>query len=285
MTARLTPPTQRAPSAAMLRSIERMAQHGTEAHWKRMPADFAARAKARTAWIGDAFLTSLAGSDSLRMNRVIGFGHRERVRERLLDAIIAFYREGRVRRFSLLMSPGPHAQRIESWLLARGFRRTRGHALLVRDARRPVPHGLTAQGLVVRRASSRDAAAIVDIHAQCFGLAPSRRRWSLAAVRARGLEHYLACAGTTPIAAGALWVEGGLAWLGGGATLTRWRRRGAHAALIAARLGRCARLGCRWAWVETAAPGRGMPQGSHRNLVRLGFADACLKPSFVLELR
>ncbi len=107
--------------------------------------------------------------------------------------------------------------------------------------------------------------------------------WS--ALPAPGYEHYLALEGTTPVAVGALRIERDLAWLGGAATLTPWRRRGAHGALIAARLRRAARRGCRWAWVETAAPVPGRPAGSWRNLLRHGFEEVCLKPIFLWRER
>jgi GNAT superfamily N-acetyltransferase len=80
-------------------------------------------------------------------------------------------------------------------------------------------------------------------------------------------------------------VEDGLAWLGGGAVRTPWRRRGIHQALILARLRRAARQGCRWAWVETAEPHTGRPDGSRRNLLRLGFEEIGTEPSYVLHLK
>lgn len=85
----------------------------------------------------------------------------------------------------------------------------------------------------------------------------------------------------SPVAVGALRIEGDLAWFGGTATLPRWRHRGAHTAVIGARLRRAARAGCRWVWVETAAPARGRPDGSRRNLLRMGFEQVCLRPTFV----
>jgi hypothetical protein len=138
-----------------------------------------------------------------------------------------------------------------------------------------------ASNLRLVRAKREHGPLVAAIHERCFGLPASRKTWSLASVGAPGYEHYLAFAGTTPVAAGSLRIEGDLAWLGGGATLTCWRRRGAHGALIVARLRTAARRGCRWAWVETVAPVPGRPAGSRRNLLRLGFEEVCVKPIFV----
>jgi hypothetical protein len=270
-------------SSAVLRRIEAMAIRGAERFWSRIPPAVAKHLRPRVTRVGDALLTLGAGSDALRTNRVIGLGHEGRARESMIDEIIAFYRGARLRRFSLMMSPGPQSDRIAGWLLARGFAPGGGHSLLVRDARTPVP--LVRSAVRVARARRADVDAILAIHQRCFALPANRRAWSRAAFEDRGLEQYLAWVGATPVAAGALRMEDGLAWLGGGATLTRWRRHGAHAVLIAARLRRAARQGCRWTWVETVMPAPGRPTGSSRNLVRAGFVEACVKPIFVWHER
>lgn len=270
-------------SAAVLRRIEAMAIRRAERFWSRIPPAVAKRLRPRVTRVGDALLTLGAGSDALRTNRVIGLGHDGRARESMIDEIIAFYRDARLRRFSLMMSPGPQSDRIAAWLLARGFAPGGGHSLLVRDARKPVP--VVRSAVRVARARRGDVDAILGIHERCFALPASRRDWSRAAFEDSGLEQYLAWVGATPVAVGALRMEDGLAWLGGGATLTPWRRRGAHAALIAARLRRAARRGCRWIWVETVMPVPGRPAGSRRNLLRGGFEEVCLKPLFVWRKR
>lgn len=270
-------------SAAVLRRIEAMAVRTTVRFWSVMPTGVAKRLRPRVVRVGDGLATLATGSDALRTNRVIGLGHRGLATESMIDQIIDLYRGARLGRFSVVMSPGPQAERITGWLLARAFMRHGGHSLLVRDAREPVPRARPA--LRVARARRADADAILAIHERCFALAASRRPWSRAAFEDPALEQYLAWAGPTPVAAGALRMEDGLAWLGGGATLTPWRRRGAHAALIAARLRRAARRGCHWVWVETAIPAPGRPEGSRRNLVRAGFAEACVKPTFVWHAR
>jgi hypothetical protein len=256
-----------------------MSIRGTEAHWAHVPPDLARRLKARTARIGDALLTSLGGSRSLRMNRVLGLGHRGRARAADVDRILAHYRDAGVKRFSVSLGPVPQARRIARWLLARGFTMKPGLALLVRDARLPVvadPHPFR-----VRRATAADAPAIVRLHARAFGMPASRRRWNLASAASEDIEHWLALSGRTLAAAGALRVDGRLAWLGGGATAVRFRKLGAHRALIAARLERARRRGCRWVWVQTLAPGRGRPDGSRRNMLHHGFEPVGLEPTFV----
>ena len=273
----------RSTDARVLRRIEAMGVRGTERFWGLIPPDVAKRLRPRTARVGDAFLTLAAASDALRMNRVIGLGHDGLAREAMIDRIIAFYRAAKLRRFSVVVSPGPQAARISRWLLARGLTRRGGHSLLVRESRRAVPP-VRSQVRVVR-ATREHAEAILSIHERCFALPASRGRWSLAGLESPHHEQYVALVGGTLVAVGALQIDRGLAWIGGGATLTPWRRHGAHGALIAARLRRAAHRGCRWVWVETAAPAPGRPAGSRRNLLRLGFEEVCVKPIFVWHER
>jgi hypothetical protein len=255
-----------------------MGIHGTERHWALLPPDLAQRLRARVEHVGDGLLTILGASDALRMNRVTGLGHRGQAKEAMIDQIIQTYRAAKVDRFSILLGPGPQAKTITRWLLERGFQRRGGHMLLLRDCRAALPR--VASDVRVVRAKRDDAEVIVGIITRTFGMPASRRRWSLAAA-ASGAEHHLALAGRIPVAVGALRMEGDLAWLGGGATLTRWRRRGAHGALIAARLRRASRQGCRWAWVETVAPGPDRADVSRRNLVRFGFQEVGVSPIYV----
>lgn len=267
----------------ILRRIEAMSVRGLERHWELIPPEEAKRLRPRVAHIGDGFMTMLETSDALRMNRVMGLGHRGRAREGMIDEIVAWYREAGLERFSFHLSPGPQALEIRDWVRERGFRQHAGHALLLRDCRQPVPR-VTSEVRVVKAARAH-APVVVGILQRCFGMPQSRRKWGLASARAAGYEHHLAIVGKKPVGVSAWWAEGDLAWLGGGATLTPWRRRGVHSALIAARLRRAARRGCRWAWVETLAPTPGRPDGSRRNLVRLGFEPICLKPIYVWQER
>jgi GNAT superfamily N-acetyltransferase len=271
------------PGPGFLRRAEAMNVAATEEHWALMPADLARRLRPRVTRVGDGLLTLAAGSDALRMNRVIGLGHRGAAQESMIDEIIAIYRAARLRRFSLMLSPGPQAQVITAWLRARGFLPRGGLLLLARDAHLPLPRSKAE--VRVKRASRASAPVIVSIQERCFAFPGNRRKWSLVAAAIPTYERYLAYVGATPVAVGALRIEGGLAWLGGAGTLTRWRRRGAQSALIAARLRRARWRGCRWAWVETIAPAPGRPAGSRRNLLRFGFEPVCIKPVFVWRAR
>ena len=265
----------------LLRRIESMSVRGMERHWRLIPPETARRLRPRVARVGDGIMTRLETSNALRMNRVIGLGHRGRARETMIDEIVEWYRTAGLERFSFHVSPGPQAIEIRDWLSRRGFKPQVGHALLLRDGRQPVPR--VASAARVTRVGPAQASVVVDINERCFGSPASRRAWSLAAAKAPRYEHFVARVGKKPVGAGALQVAGDLAWLGGGATLTAWRKRGVHSALIAARLRRASQRGCRWVWVETLAPTPGRPDGSRRNLLRLGFEPVCLRPIYLWQ--
>ena len=261
-----------------LRRSEEMSISGTEGHWALMPPELAKKIRPRVAQIADACVTLLETSDSLRMNRVIGLGHRGEATKETIDEIIAFFRAARLRRFSILLCPGPQFETIAGWLGARGLRPGPGHSLLARDARLPIPRAETS--LRIARARREDGPAMVGILERCFAIPASRRSWTLASASAPRYEHFLAFHGNKAVGVGSLRVEGGLGWLGGAATLTRWRRKGAQRALISARLRSAARAEAQWIWVETAVQEPGRPGGSRRNLLAMGFEEVCVKPSW-----
>jgi ribosomal protein S18 acetylase RimI-like enzyme len=74
------------------------------------------------------------------------------------------------------------------------------------------------------------------------------------------------------------------AWIDFASTLPEYRGRGAQSALTARRIEDCARLGGETMVVETAAatPEKGAP--SLRNMQRMGFEVAYLRPNYLLEL-
>src|SRR5580765_183516 len=267
------------PIATILRRIEAMNVSGAERHWALMPRELALRMRPRVVRIGDGLLTLMAKSDSLIHNRMVGLGRLGVAKESMIDVAIETCREAGLKRFAVMPAPGSQSEEITGWLMTRGFVPKAGHIVLLRRGQARVPK--VESRVRVARALRAQRSTIVAIHEATFGIPPSRRAWALAAAGAPGREHYLGFVGATPVAVGTLRVERRMAWLGGGATLTRWRRRGAHAAVIAARLRRAARLGCAWVWVETSPPVPGRPQGSYRNLVRLGFRKVADRPSYV----
>jgi GNAT superfamily N-acetyltransferase len=80
-----------------------------------------------------------------------------------------------------------------------------------------------------------------------------------------------------PAATGALFADQGAGWLGFGATLPDFRRRGAQRALLAARIELAIAAGCDLVVTETGEPQPGRPDASYRNIVWSGFEPAYVR--------
>ncbi len=270
-------------SSALAR-FEAAVVRGRARHWASIPSALVARLRPRTALIADGLATCLGASEALRMNRTVGLGSRGRATAAAVDEIVDFYRAARCHAYSVEVAPGPQHDAIALWLRDRGFHPATGLAMLSR----PLGPAIARQpgSWRVRRARRSEIETVMELFGHVFPVAASVRPWSLASAASRG-EHYLAwpvlggAGEVPPVAVATLVVDGPIAWLRGGATLTPWRRRGGQTALIAARLRRGARLGCTRAWSETAWPVPGQPDGSRRNLLRLGFEVVGQKSIFV----
>ena len=88
-------------------------------------------------------------------------------------------------------------------------------------------------------------------------------------VACEDLHAYLVELDGRPVAAGALFIHGGVALLAGASTVPEWRRRGAQRALLVRRLNDAAKSGCDLAMI-CAAPG----STSQNNAERQGFRIA-----------
>jgi GNAT superfamily N-acetyltransferase len=103
--------------------------------------------------------------------------------------------------------------------------------------------------------------------------------WVAGLVGQPGWRHYLAFDGKRAVATAAMYVDGNVAWIDFASTLPECRGRGAQSALIARRVADCAESGVATMVVETAET-----SPSRRNLERLGFAAAYVRPNYLLEL-
>jgi hypothetical protein len=91
---------------------------------------------------------------------------------------------------------------------------------------------------------------------------------------------YVAYAGDEPAGAGALAVTGELGSLFNGATVPKFRRRGAQGAIMARRIEDGIKLGLRWLTTETGESTPEMPNPSYNNMLRTGFKLAYLRPFY-----
>ena len=95
-----------------------------------------------------------------------------------------------------------------------------------------------------------------------------------------GWSCYVAYDGDEPAGAGALHADRGVGWLGFGATLPKYRGRGAQSAILAARIEDARRPGCGRVDTETGELADDRPSSSYRNIVRAGFRETGVRPNY-----
>ena len=167
--------------AKLLAGIEAMGMRATEAFWATHAARGGRTRAAARGTGGDGLLTLCANSDALRLNRVVGLGHRgeakrgaDRRDHRTLPPPPAAAVQHR-------SPPGRRAPRSPPGSPSADPPATLAMPLLVRDARRPI--AALPTDLRVAKATRGDAETIVAIHEQSFAGPPSRRPWALAGTR------------------------------------------------------------------------------------------------------
>lgn len=231
--------------------------------------------------IGAAAVCAWPGADLLALNRAVGLGVGTPADPSDVERVAARYRAAGVPRCMVSLAPCAEPPALAGWLEAAGFRR---HTTWVKLARDASPPPLVGSDLPVRRLGVPDRDAFVGVLVRAFDWPPEVGAAFAAAVGRSGWAHFGAFDGRDLVAVGGVFVRGGAGWLGPAATLPAARGRGAQSALIAARITHGRAQGCRGFVVETAEETPEKPVQSLRNLRRLGFEVAYLRPNYRLVL-
>lgn len=204
-------------------------------------------------------------------NRVLGLGLDRPVTDGDLAAIERFYADrGAATEIELASEATPD---LVDLLGRRHYRLRRFRNIYARSAPLAAPAPPTPFEVAEVDRSSREAwsAALIEgfglRHREAIGLV---EEWNRALLGTPGLTALVARADDEVVASASVRIDGPVAVLGGAATVPRHRRRGAHRALIAARLDLAVAAGCDLA-VVTADP----RSTSARNSERSGFHLVC----------
>jgi GNAT superfamily N-acetyltransferase len=130
-------------------------------------------------------------------------------------------------------------------------------------------------------ASTEDTAAFAAIVTEGFGLPPAFVTWLEALPGRDGWHCLLVRVDGQPAAAGALFAQGDVGWLGLGATRPELRGRGGQGALLRERVEVARELGVTVLVTETGEQVADRPSGSYRNILRAGFTEESLRPNYV----
>lgn len=265
-------------SLSDLESLEKIEYDAYIDLYRAAPEDVRAAHDIKAVSIGAATCLTCQGVEpALVFRRAVGVGFAKPVSEEELDQVIS-YMGKHAGSYAVPLAPQSKPATLAAWLERRGL--TLGYAWM--KFRRSC--GVEAQSdceLDIRVIGSDLGGEFGRIVASAFGLPASVVPWVKALP---GRPHWvclMAFSGRTPVATGALFVNGDYAWLGFGATLESHRRHGAQTALLARRISEAHALGARIAVTETGKRLPGKPNNSYRNILRAGFEEAYLRQNYV----
>jgi hypothetical protein len=224
--------------------------------------------------VGTAVCTLRPDIDEMYVNRVLGLGLSEPADAAALDRIAAVY--GPVRH-TIALAPSARPADLADGLRARGYEPAHAWVKFHRRAADPIAG---ACALRVERIGAERADDYAGVIGAGFGLVPEAAAMLGRLPGRSGWGCYLAYDGDLPVAAAAVFAAGGAAWLGQATTLPGHRRRGAHSALIAARIAAARAAGAAIVVTETGELAGGRPESSYGNLLRAGFEVAYLRPNY-----
>ena len=217
-------------------------------------------------------------------NRVIGLGGHDRATERGLDTIIDLFRTAGVADFWLHVTPAARPTELSDWLGARGLRPPPRRSW-AKFLRAPTEVALRATaGLEVRLATAADAAEVGRTATTAFGMPPQLGHWFASLIGREGWQVLVAEVDGRIAGTGSVFVRDRTAWVGIGATLPEFRKRGAQTALLAARIAAAKAAGCTVVATETGESISGEPNTSLANIRRAGFTQVCSRLNFASKV-
>lgn len=218
-------------------------------------------------------------ADVLALNRVVGLGLDAPPGGETIDRIVELYSNASVPRCFVQLSPVAHMDVTAAALAARGLTHYNNWIRLYRPAEGPIPE--VSCHLDVRPIEPHEAGLFGAIVATGFGWPSEVAELVADTVGRPGWGHYMAFDGEIPVATGAFFLAGDLAWIDFAVTMEGKRGQGAQSALVARRIRDAAALGCQGFVVETAEQTPSKEAPSFRNMRRFGFEVQYARPNYV----
>jgi hypothetical protein len=134
------------------------------------------------------------------------------------------------------------------------------------------------------RADVAMTTAFGDTLAEAFGMPPATAPWIAAIARRPAWRAYAACDGDRVVGGGMMFVDGATAWLGFGAILPAFRRRGGQGAVMVRRIADAIAAGCTALATETGEPIGDEGNPSLANMRRCGFTLVASRENFERRL-
>lgn len=217
-------------------------------------------------------------------NRVIGLGNETPATSADIDQVVSLFKDSAIGAYWVHIVPSARPADLAALLQQRGFSLPprRSWAKFLRSPEVPP---MPCSALRIRKAAASDADALAGVLRSAFGMPASIEPWFAALVGRPKWHVWVAEDNDRIVATGSLFVDADTAWLGAGGTLAEQRGKGAHNALIAARIAAAAELGCRIIATETGEPVQAEANPSLVNLRRAGFVQVCSRMNFQAPAR
>lgn len=238
------------------------------------------RAGLATDTTGSLVALAAAEIDVLMFNRVIGLGSRTHAALSDIDRFVDWYRMLGVHRFFVQTAPYAQPEALSAWLTDRGFNHYNNWAKLFYEIdTRSLPE--YASPFTIHLADKRYSRFWSTSITRAFDWPPALEPITSRLFDEPGWHIYVATLEGTVAAAGALYISDRAGYLGPATTLPEFRNRGAQSALITHRIREAHKRGCTLLVTETAEDTKQKSSPSYRNLQRLGFDLAYLRPNYL----
>lgn len=230
---------------------------------------------------GDMMSVLIASKlDILGMNKVLGLGLGEPADDKSIEKIISRYKNAGVPRFFVQLHPLAQPESLPEMLINHGLSHYNNWVKLYREIEAPLPE---PANLEIKEIGPDEGGKFAEIVATSFGWPDTIRPMIACAVGKSGWHFYMAYDDGVPIATGANYIDGRYCWIDFAATLAEHRGKGAQTALAVRRIEDAKARGCKWLVVETAEQTAEKEAPSYRNMIRLGFKVAYIRPNYIMK--
>lgn len=259
--------------------LEKIERDGTADFFAAAPESVRHALAPQARRIGETLAIVCPGAPNVFFNRLLGLGVFEPARGEQADEAIAAFQAAGVGDWGIQFAEG--ARDFETVAASRGL--TPRAITWAKFAREPAPAGEAVTNLSIREVGPADAAAFGTVVATCFHMPEAVGPWAAALPGRAKWRCFGAFHDDQLVATGIVYIDGGTAWLGFGATLEAYRGNGAQPALLAARIEAARAAGCTILSTETGIPREGEAAPSFKNILRAGFVIAYSRPNLHLQ--
>ena len=259
--------------------LERIERAAFRSLWQHAPNAVAEQHGIATAEVGSATCVAFRAPTTM-LNRALGVGIDGPATDDDIRAITDFF-ANHTERFAIAVAPTAQPESLPKLLRAHGFERGYAWMKFRRATDSPVDASTDLRIDEIGGDRGGDFGLVV---AEAFGLPPTAADWWSGIAGAPGWHCFVGYADGEAAAAGALYVDGNIGWLGAAGTRRQFRGRGGQNAILAARIAAAKQLGAEIVVTETGERVDDRPSASYRNILRAGFEEAYLRPNYELAV-